>query len=80
MSKRIHIAKVVTRNIVHDFIASVQNVFGANLNSYESMITNAMTQIDAELSERKVKMVWYRYEITQLTNGAVAVMMYGETK
>jgi hypothetical protein len=80
MNNSIRIVKVVTRNFVLDFISRIQNMFGANLSSYELMIEKAMVQIDKELLDNDVSLEWYRYEITQLTNGAVAVLMYGDRK
>ena len=78
MEKNIRIIKVVTRNFVMDFVAKIQNLFGSNLTSYEKMIEKATDQIEEELFDRDVEMEWYRYEITQLTNGAVAVLLYGD--
>ena len=40
----------------------------------------AIEQIQKELKEKKIKLKWYRYEVTQLTNGAMAVMLYGDEK
>lgn len=61
-----------------DIIASMQNFFGMNLTGYEKMVNKAMKQIQEELGD--VKLNWYRYEITQLTNGAVSITLYGDTK
>ena len=76
----ITITKVVTRNFFLDFFSRVQNLAGINLTSYEKMINKGVKQIQDELKEKNIKMAWYRYEITQLTNGAVAMMMYGDSK
>ncbi len=78
--KNITITKVVTRNFIMDIVAQLQNLIGSNLTSYERMIDKAIAQIEEELEERKIKLKWYRYEITQLTNGAVAIMLYGDEK
>ena len=78
MEKSVRIIKVVTRNFVLDFFANIQNIFGSNLTSYEKMVQKAITQIDDELKEKDITLQWYRYEITQLTNGAVAVLLYGD--
>ena len=59
-----------------DIVASMQNIFGMNLTGYEKMVNKGMKQIDDELN--KVRLKWYRYEITQLTNGAVSITLYGE--
>jgi uncharacterized protein YbjQ (UPF0145 family) len=80
MSTPIWISRVVTRNIVGDTVAWVQNVFGARLKGYEKMAQNGFDQIQEELKEKHPngKMLWYRYEITQLTDGALFIVMYGE--
>ncbi len=76
----ITITRVVSRDFIMDFIAKFQNMVGANLTGYEKMVKKGMNQIQKELSEKKIKLDWYRYEITQLTNGAVSITLYGDTK
>ena len=61
-----------------DWIARFQNFVGLNLTSYEEMIQKAQDSIEEEIQQKQLKMKWYRYEITQLTNGAMAIMFYGE--
>ena len=78
MNKQITITKVVTKNFIMDLVASVQNFFGLNLTSYEKMVQNGMDQIKEEVKDYKFE--WYRYEITQLTNGAVSITLYGDLK
>ena len=78
MKKTIHINKTVTRNFIMDIIANVQNFFGMNLTSYEKMVDLAMNQIKKELGDKKLD--WFRYEITQLGNGALSITLYGEEK
>jgi len=80
MNKQIRKTKVVTKNIVADFVAKVQNVFGVNLSSYEKMIEKGTNEIEKELKEENIEMDWYRYEISQLTNGAIAILFYGDKK
>lgn len=76
--KQIHINKTVTRNFIMDIIANVQNLFGMNLTSYEKMVDKGMNQIKEELKNKQLK--WFRYEITQLGNGALSITLYGEEK
>ena len=76
--KQITITRVVTRNFILDIMASMQNFLGMNLTSYEKMVNKGMEQIQEELGD--IKLAWYRYEITQLTNGAVSITLYGDTK
>jgi len=74
--KQFTITKVVSSNIVFDIFSNIQNFFGGNLTKYEKMINKAINQIEEET--KNISFSWFRYEITQLTNGAVAVMLYGE--
>ena len=76
----INITKVVTRNFIMDIVARWQNLLGLNLTSYEQMINKGMEQIQKELKEKKIKLLWYRYEMAQLTNGAIAITLYGDKK
>jgi len=61
-----------------DIVAGLQNFFGMNLISYEKMVDKAMEQIQEELKNKKLE--WFRYEITQLGNGALSITLYGEVK
>ena len=74
----ITITKVVTKNFIIDFVARIQNLVGVNITSYEDMVQKGIDQIKDELKKRRIKLKWYRYEITQLTNGAMAIMIYGD--
>jgi len=76
----INITKVVTKNFILDMVAKIQNALGMNIRIYEKMIQKGIKQIELELKERNIKLKWYRYEINQLTNGAMAIMLYGEEK
>ena len=76
----ITIQKVVSRNFILDFVTSIQNMLGMNLTVYEKMIKKGISQVQDELKSQRIEMAWYRYEITQLTNGAVAIMLYGDKK
>ncbi len=61
-----------------DIVAGIQNTFGLNLTGYEKMIDKGMKQIKDELQNQDINLNWYRYEITQLTNGAVSITLYGD--
>jgi hypothetical protein len=78
--KQITITKVVSRNFIMDFVARFQNIVGLNLTGYEQMIQKGISQIEDELKLKNIKTTWFRYETTQLTNGAIAIMFYGEVK
>jgi len=78
--KPITITKVVSRDFITDFIAKFQNMIGANLTGYEKMVKKGTNQIQEELNKNNISLKWYRYEITQLTNGAVSITLYGDGK
>ena len=72
--------RVVTKFFIIDIINSVKNALGMRLTKYEDMIKKAQKEIWEELEQEKIKLSWHRYEISQLTNGAMVVMLYGERK
>ena len=74
----IQITKVVTRNFILDFVAKIQNLFGMNLKVYEDMVAKGHAQIKQELIDKKINLRWYQIVITQLQNGAIVLMLYGE--
>lgn len=78
--KIVYKSKVLTRNFIRDFIARWLNFFGMRIKSYEQMINEGIGLILKELEEEKIELEWYRTEITQLTNGAIAILVYGMRK
>ena len=80
MDKNVTKVRVVTKFFVVDIINSVKNALGMRLTKYEDMITKAQKEIWEELRKEKIELKWHRYEISQLTNGAMVVMLYGERK
>jgi hypothetical protein len=78
--KQYTITKVVSRNFIVDFLTKFQNIIGENLTGYEKMVQKGMKQIQDEIDKNKLNFDWYRYEITQLTNGAVSITLYGDLK
>jgi len=78
--KQYRITKVVSRDFITDFIAGFQNLIGSNLTGYEKMMEKGMDQIENEIKEKRINLKWFRYEMTQLTNGAVAITLYGEVR
>lgn len=78
--KRVIITKVVSKNFITDFLATFQNMIGKNLTPYEKMVNRGVEDIEKELEEKRIRLRWYRYQITQLTNGAVVIMLYGDRK
>jgi len=71
--------RVVTRNFIADFIASIKNVFGGRISQYENMVNDAQKSMWNELDDEGIKLKWWRIEISQLTNGALVIMLYGDS-
>ena len=78
--KQITKVRVTTKFFIVDIINRVKNALGMRLTHYEDMIKKAQDEIWDELEEEGIKLTWHRYEISQLTNGAMVVMLYGESK
>jgi hypothetical protein len=76
--KQITITKVVSRNFIVDWITTFQNMIGRNLTGYEKMVDRAMKQIREEIAKQKIKLAWYHYQITQMSNGAISITLYGD--
>ena len=70
----------MTRCFIVDIIATVKNFLGMRISQYEDIITKGRKEIWDELKKDKIKPKWFRYEISQLTNGAIVIMLYGEQK
>jgi len=80
MNKEIMKTRVVSRNLFLDFTSHIRNALGKRLIPYEKMLVKAKEDIWKELNEEKIKLSWFRYEITPLTSGALVIMLYGERK
>jgi len=76
--RMINITKVVTKNFLVDFVSRFQNLVGLNLTYYEKMVDKGIKEIEDDLREQKINLKWYRYQISQLTNGALVIVLYGE--
>lgn len=67
-------SKVVTRNIITDWVQGIRNMLGLELKSY----TNIINQTVKELQENcNVKLKWYRIDIEEL-HGGILISLYGE--
>jgi len=80
MPKNITKVRVMTRGFVIDIIARIKNALGMRISQYEELITKAQKELWDEIKEEKIDLRWHRYEITQLTTGALVIMLYGERR
>lgn len=80
MNQSFHITRVVTKNFFSDWWQGVRNLIGHNLIGYQKMIDEGLDECWKEVKEKGIKPKWYRVEMNQLTNGAMAIILYGETE
>ena len=66
--------RVVTRNFIKDFIGNLQNILGKRITTYEAMINVAIKSCLEELG----KIDNTKIEISELTGGSMAIVVYGE--
>jgi len=76
------ITRVVTRNLLRDYLAVIKNIFGMRLSSYEDVINNNLNEMLDEMryqydTEPKI-LVWYRISVNPLTQGSIMITIYGE--
>ena len=80
MKQQYHNVKVVSRDFITDFFARIQNMLGLNLEGYEKMMHKGIKQLQSDMKRDNIKLEWFRYEISELSNGAMTIMIYGERK
>ena len=78
--KEIIKVRVMSRFFIADIFARVKNSLGMRIQQYEVMITKAKDEIWKEMEEENIELKWFRFEIKELTNGAIVLMLYGEAK
>lgn len=80
MGEHILKTRVVTRSFIVDIIAKIKNTLGMRIKEYEQLIEKAHKDLLEELNDEGIELKWFRFEISQLTNGAMTIMLYGESK
>ena len=70
----------MSRNQIMDIKASIQNLFGMRLSTYEQMILQAKQALWQELAAEGIVPDWYRYDITYMAKGAIMVVLYGDAR
>lgn len=78
MKKTIVTTRVYTRNFIDDFISKIRNLVGARLIAYEQMIQKAAEEAIKEAKEKGAKEV--KVQITEFSNEAICILIYGEAE
>lgn len=74
------VTKVNSRNFVSDFGASLKNIIGGKLRSYESLVNETIKEASAELFEKHPDAEDIKMQITEFGNKSVSVTLYGITR
>lgn len=78
--KIVWITKVISRNFITDFISNANNILGGRLKSYEKMIDKTLIEVNSEFNKKYPLAKDIRMEITEFTNGAMAIIIHGVIK
>ena len=75
--EKFSITRVVTRDVITDFIQIIRNLFGLRLKGYEDVISTNIRELINE-AEKKYKTDWWRLSINPLTHSSIMITIYGE--
>lgn len=67
--------KVVSRNMITDFVQGIRNMLGLELKAYTNTIKSTVEELKSEMPSN---LKWFRIDIEQLSKGALMVSIYGE--
>lgn len=68
-------SKVVSRNVITDWIQGIRNLLGLELKSYTNIVNETVKEL---LSKVNVKLKWYRIDIEEFGRGGFLISIYGE--
>ena len=77
MKEKFSITRVVTRDIITDFIQIIRNLFGLRLKGYEEIINTNIDDL-IKSTEKKYNIKWWRLSVNPLTHSAIMITIYGE--
>ncbi len=75
--KNFHFVKVVSRNIITDFVQGIRNFLGLELKSYTEKIDITIKELLAKADKPKE---WYRIDIDEIGSGGIMIIVYGVYK
>ena len=77
--EKFSITRVVTRDIIVDFLQAIRNLLGMRLVGYEEIISRNIGELIKSM-DKKYKVEWWRLSINPLTHSSVMITIYGEGK
>ncbi len=76
--KMVFKTRVISRNFVSDFGASLKNIIGGRLKTYEKMLNTAIEEVQGDLLKEHPQATNIKMQITEFQNASIAVVVYGE--
>ena len=77
MEKNFHFVKVVSRNVITDFVQGIRNFLGLELKSYTEKIDITIKELLAKANKPKK---WYKIDVEEMGRGGIIVIVYGVYK
>jgi len=75
--EKFSITRVVTRDVITDFLQVIRNLLGMRLKGYEDVISKNINELIKE-AEKKYRMSWWRLSVNPLTHSSIMITVYGE--
>ena len=75
--KNFHFVKVVSRNIITDFVQGIRNFLGLELKSYSEKIDVTIKEL---LAKAKGNKKWYKIDVDEIGHGGIMIIVYGVYK
>lgn len=70
--------KVVSRNIITDFIQGIRNTFGLELKAYTNVIKTTTDELMKKCLIKETE--WYKIDIEEIGHGGFMIAIYGVYK
>jgi len=67
--------KVISRNVITDFIQGIRNFLGLELKAYTNIIDTTVKELQSKID---TPLKWFRIDIEQMTRGSFLISIYGE--
>ena len=77
--ERFSITRVVTRDIIVDFLQVIRNLLGMRLVGYEEIISKNINELVRSM-DKKYKVEWWRLSVNPLAHSSIMITIYGEGK
>lgn len=76
--KNFFVTKVISRNIITDWVQGIRNLLGLELKSYTLTIETTVQELMNKVSKKPME--WYKIDIEEFGGGGFMVCVYGVYK